>query len=1077
MESAKIQDGKDEVPQEELRNTRDAYLLGESRPELFQNEILADIFEHTANSLPQKVAMVFEHQSLTYQEVDSKANLIAHHLIKQHGVLPGHTVGLYLSRGFNLLISQLAIAKCGAAWIPLDIDFTPIDRVKLCLEDAKANVLLTSHVDILTDASFPIEAIHPETLLQSQLGDSVCITRDRSLCKPKEQPAYFIYTSGSTGKPKGIEISQQSICHFLRSENSILQITKDDVVYQGFSVAFDMSFEEIWISYLVGATLWIAPKILSSDPERLPMALTEAKVTVLHAVPTLVGLFQMEIPTVRLINLGGEMCPPALIEKISKTNRRIFNTYGPSEITVSASLAELHLNEHVTIGTPLPNYGMLIVDEDMKLLSRNETGELCIFGIGLAKGYLGRPDLTSEKFTIPPKELQEKLSVHRMYRTGDLARIDEFGKVHCLGRVDDQVKIRGFRVELGEIEAVICDQPGIGTSAVILIKADGIDLLVAYCVASSTPPPSISKLREGLSKRLPNYMIPNRFQWLELMPRLTSGKIDRKALRAMPLTVPSNQEASSDTSDIPVTFSDQVLFATLRDLFPGQDLHFDDDFFADLGGHSLLASTLVSTIRLKYPDKYARLSVQQVYLSKTLRAISTEMFQMEKSNSINRNSSDQIIQQPDVSYVRKYLCGIAQLICLPIIFLIQTSSWLIPFFVFQFTKQRLGYGSSIGFALGAYFVIIVSLFLLSIIGINFISVGIKPGKYPLYGWVHFRLWLMNRLYSMTPFILLQGTPWLLLYYRCLGAKIGRNVHIGSLSSLPIAGFLKIEEGANLGSDIALSNVIVQNREVIIGKIEIGPNVLVGSNVVMYPNTKIESGAQLKNHSSLLMGDRIPANEVWDGSPAKSTSVTRTIPPRNDDFSFFRIYVFEPIFYLVVGLFLEMIFFLPIFPSFILVEYLESLIFSPSITNWLASVFYFLLAFPASFVVLATSLILAGSLKRAFGKLKVGIYSVHSWTYYHSWFTTLVEGQLLKYWYGIFETVYMPMLYRFFGAKVGKENEIATARGVVYDLVELGDGCFLASNVILGDTEIAGGMMKLSKTTLGNRVFLGNSSYV
>ena len=130
MESAKIQDGKDEVPQEELRNTRDAYLLGESRPELFQNEILADIFEHTANSLPQKVAMVFEHQSLTYQEVDSKANLIAHHLIKQHGVLPGHTVGLYLSRGFNLLISQLAIAKCGAAWIPLDIDFTPIDRVR-----------------------------------------------------------------------------------------------------------------------------------------------------------------------------------------------------------------------------------------------------------------------------------------------------------------------------------------------------------------------------------------------------------------------------------------------------------------------------------------------------------------------------------------------------------------------------------------------------------------------------------------------------------------------------------------------------------------------------------------------------------------------------------------------------------------------------------------------------------------------------------------------------------------------------------------------------------------------------------
>ena len=178
----------------------------------------------------------------------------------------------------------------------------------------------------------------------------------------RQHPAYVIYTSGSTGKPKGIEITQGSICHFLRSENAMLGVRESDRVYQGFSVAFDMSFEEIWISYLVGATLWIAPKELACDPEALPRALADNKVTVLHAVPTLLALFSQEIPSLRLINLGGEMCPQALVGRWARPGRQLFNTYGPTEATVSASLAELHAHEAVTIGQPLPNYGMLIID-------------------------------------------------------------------------------------------------------------------------------------------------------------------------------------------------------------------------------------------------------------------------------------------------------------------------------------------------------------------------------------------------------------------------------------------------------------------------------------------------------------------------------------------------------------------------------------------------------------------------------------------------------------------------------------------------------------------------------------------
>ena len=235
-------------------------------------------------------------------------------------------------------------------------------------------------------------------------------------------PAYVIYTSGSTGQPKGIVISQRGICHFLRAENEILGVRADDRVYQGFSVAFDMSFEEIWISYLAGATLWIAPRSLVGDPDLLAKTLTRERITVLHVVPTLMSLLPDSLPTLRLINLGGEACPAALAERLAQPGRKVFDTYGPTEASVSASVAELESGEPVTIGLPLPNYGLLVVDEQRRPLPAGEVGELCIFGPGLAIGYLGRPDLTAEKFVSNP--LAQNSREEKMYLTGDLARIE-----------------------------------------------------------------------------------------------------------------------------------------------------------------------------------------------------------------------------------------------------------------------------------------------------------------------------------------------------------------------------------------------------------------------------------------------------------------------------------------------------------------------------------------------------------------------------------------------------------------------------------------------------------------------------
>ena len=565
-------------------------LRGPERPDLLRQEVLADIFEATAQAYPAQIALM-EGQGETlrqrsYAQLDADASRAAHRLIEA-GIRPGDMVGLWLLRGIELLTLQLAIAKTGAAWLPFDAE-TPLERIATCLEDASAKALLIAQQhaqSVQAQKDISAQTFTEADLLADLPADTVLHQRQGAL---PEHPAYVIYTSGSTGKPKGIAITQGSICHFLRSENARLGVRQSDKVYQGFSVAFDMSFEEIWISYLGGATLWLAPREIAGDPEALPRALMEQQVTVLHAVPTLLALFAQDVPNLRLINLGGEMCPESLVARWANASRQMFNTYGPTEATVSASLAELKAGEPVTIGTPLPNYSLVVVQvieadsfpagtaPKLVGLPQGEVGELCITGPGVAAGYLGRPELTAEKFLLNPWPSGPHDT--RLYRTGDLARIDEHGQIHCLGRADDQIKIRGFRVELGEIEAVLAQQPGVGTTAVLLRKDDGMDQLVAFYVPADEPC-TVNQLRAALAERLPPYMVPARFEALTEMPRLTSGKIDRKALKALELA----QATGPTDSDVAETEAEQVLFAALAQIFPGQAIHRGQDFFSDLG--------------------------------------------------------------------------------------------------------------------------------------------------------------------------------------------------------------------------------------------------------------------------------------------------------------------------------------------------------------------------------------------------------------------------------------------------------------------------------------------------------------
>ncbi|MFG5779766.1 Pls/PosA family non-ribosomal peptide synthetase [Comamonas sp. J-3] len=1066
-------------------------LRGPERPDLLRHEVLADIFEATAYARPEQIALMAGERQLSYEQLDAEANRAAHRLIEA-GIGPGDMVGLWLPRGIALLSLQLAIAKTGAAWLPFDSE-TPPERIATCLEDASAKALLVAErapLDALAQAGITAQIFNDQQLLAPLPAGTTL--RRRTNAQPSD-PAYVIYTSGSTGKPKGIAITQGSICHFLRSENARLGVRLGDKVYQGFSVAFDMSFEEIWISYLVGATLWIAPREIAGDPEALPQALIEQQVTVLHAVPTLLALFAQDVPNLRIINLGGEMCPEALVQRWAQSStgspRQMFNTYGPTEASVSASLAELKAGEPVTIGTPLPNYSLVVVqviDADsfpagtaptLVGLPAGETGELCITGPGVAAGYLGRPELTAEKFLTNPWPAGPHDT--RLYRTGDLARIDEHGQMQCLGRADDQVKIRGFRVELGEIEAVLAQQPGVGTTAVLLRKDDGMDQLVAFYVPTETPP-THTALRNALAERLPPYMVPARFEALESMPRLTSGKIDRKALKALELAA-TQDSSDSDTAQTP---AEEVLFAALAKLFPGQPIRRGLDFFSDLGGHSLFAARLTSQLRAD--PRFAQATVSTIYQQRKIGLIA------EALQATMADEQAPAAERPfrTHSALRRWRCGAAQAVAIPLLVLIKMAQWLAPFFTYHFFTGD--DNDSVPFAIAvsvlAFVLATVLEFVVAWAGKWLVAGRLKAGRYPLWGLTYFRWWLADRLVEAVPVGMITGSSLFPLWLRALGAKMGSEVVLGSVT-VRAPDLLRIGDGASIGNAVNLENARVEGGWLLLGQIDIGANACIGSYVVLEGNTGLGDWAHLEGQSTLTDGTRQPERTMWAGSPAGHVSAfdPASLPERVSPSAAWKFW--EMLVFAVGGLFIATLFFMPVFPTFLLIDWLdvESISVRPLLENgtvdalgaFLLRLFkFFVLAVPASLVLVVCTMLVAAAIRYLFlPKLMPGTWSIHSKRYLGKWLTNQIQEASLATLHGIYATVYSATWYRMLGAKVGKRTELSTALGVVPDMLTLGDECFVADAVMLGDERIDGGFMTVQATEVSRRSFIGNGAYV
>ena len=627
--------------------------------EFLRDEVLADIFEATVTTRGPHVAIMCGNRRWSYAQVSAEADAIARGLIRK-GIRPGDFVGLWLERGPELLISQLGITKAGAAWVPFD-SATPIQRVAACMADCSARGLLTSDSLQSKAVKVGLVAWTPSDLTLAVADNNLTAVRAASLSN--DHAAYLIYTSGSTGTPKAIVVTHRNVCHFLRAANSIYKIGPNDVMLQAASIAFDLSVEEIWIPYLVGAKLSIATADILADTERLPSVLVEHGITVLDTVPTLASMLQKDVPTVRLIIFGGEVLPVSLLQRWTRQGRQIFNTYGPTETTIVATVAEQCPEQPITIGRPLPNYTCYLVDQDLKQVPPGEQGELLIGGPGVTAGYLNHDALTAEKFIRNPFQLKADGAGGDpvLFRSGDLVTLDEFGNLIFLSRIDHQVKIRGFRVEPAEVELKLNEISGVCHAAVIVRQDHGDNELVAFLTVEAGL--TAAKIRSDLSAILPSYLVPARFEFLPELPLLASGKVDRTALRIRAL--PS--EAEPDGQEFPQSVTEATLLAAARKIFDGRALSVNADFFTELGGHSLLAARFISAVR---KDSHLKgLNLADIYEARTIRAMAERI-----DSRASQNSTSEDTYLPP-RRLRRLICGFTQLLALPFILFMVTGPW------------------------------------------------------------------------------------------------------------------------------------------------------------------------------------------------------------------------------------------------------------------------------------------------------------------------------------------------------------------------------------------------------------------
>ncbi|WP_216690849.1 Pls/PosA family non-ribosomal peptide synthetase [Hymenobacter siberiensis] len=1014
---------------------------------------LHEWFEASVQQYPTRPALLGPAGPVSYRELDERANALADYL-RATGVQPGDFVGLFIAKSTELYVAMLAVLKAGAAYVPLDLSF-PAERVAFILSDCGARLLLTAGPP-------PAPGEWAGTALNlHQLPAYPAESRPAApapVLSP-DSPAYVIYTSGTTGLPKGVVLPHRSIGHLVQAEQALFQPTADDRVAQGFSVAFDASLEEIWLAWAAGAALVPVPDEVMKAPDALPAFLLAQGVTVFSTVPTLLSLLDAPVATVRLLILGGEVCPAELLTAWGGTSRRIVNTYGPTEATVIATSADYVPGRPLTIGRPVPGYVVRLLDQAGQAVAPGLEGEICLGGAALATGYLNRPELTASKF-IEADAPQPALR-GRFYRTGDLGRFTTGGEVEFLGRIDTQVKLRGYRIELAEIEALLLQFPGVRNAAVALKTGpDDVPRLIAYLILAAGHALDEAALRPFLRTRLAAYMVPALFVEMGSFPALTSGKVDRKAL-----PYPQGTAAESDRVLVaPRTPAEAALLPMWQQRFGTKAISVIDDFF-DLGGNSLLASLLVSELRRR--PEFAGLSVRDLYAGRTIEGLARcAVTPTEADAPTTGFSTEPTATSPAASTgVRAVTAGLQLLSA--------TLFYALPVTTLLFSLRRTGMAHwhwlpLLGLSL-ASLLAYLPLYGLLVVAVKWLVIGrFRAGNYPLWGFYYLRFWLVKKAVESVPAYLLTGTPYLNAFYRLLGAHIGPHVHLNS-NRLLAFDLITIGAGASIAPEAGLLGYRVEAGRLLLGPIEVGENAYVGLRAVLRNNSRLGAEAVLEDLSALAAGHEVPAYEVWAGSPARRV---RTLAPADC----------PPV--LRPGQSTRLGFLALQTGALLLVQLLPAGSALPVVGlfyeavlryGWLAAL-ALLLPLSTLYVVLS---ILVSALFVRVGTSRRGAatHSLYSRAYVQQWFVDAILAESLRLLRPLYATIYTPFYLRLLGARIGRRAEVSTLNHLSVDQLTVGAEAFLADSVSIGAPRVQRGVLTIAPTVIGARSFIGNSAVV
>ncbi|GJF03981.1 Pls/PosA family non-ribosomal peptide synthetase [Pseudonocardia sp. D17] len=801
--------------------------------------------------------------TLTYPELDERANRLARQLLAS-GARAGDRIALLFDQPVHSYIGMLAVMKINAAYVPLDVAF-PADRIAYILSDAGVTSVLTlSHVPqrVVGLADFAPGLNFVDTLAAEIAARPGTRLTDDERGAPVEDLAYLIYTSGTTGRPKGVAIEHPSICNFVRVAAEVYGLRAKDRVYQGMTIAFDFSVEEIWVPWMAGATLVPKPAGTSLLGMDLHAFLTERHVTAMCVVPTLLATIEEDLPALRFLLVSGEACPQDLVARWHRDGRRFLNVYGPTEATVTATWTEVHPDRPVTIGQPLPTYTTVVLDPDnpYRALPHGEVGEIGIAGIGLATGYLNREDLTDKSF------IEDFLGIAgnpsgRIYRTGDLGRVNDDGQIEYMGRIDLQVKIRGYRIELTEIESVLLQVPGVSAAVVDTFEPTPgqVELVGYYSLKTGVVPPETDAIHAHLRERLPAYMVPAYLEHLAAIPMTTSDKADRKALPP-----PTTRRAGGPAGEIvaAATDTEQILAATLAKTIGLDEVSVDSNFFDDLGANSLLMARFSAALRKE--TALPAPSMREIYAHPTIRELAVALGGEEVGTSAAVRTGP-LVRTSTLGYLTT---GLLQLLAFLGVayggtFLLENGFlWATEApAVTQIVERTVLYGV----------VVYVAACLLPI-ALKWLLVGRwKEREIRLWGPGYLRFWVVRTLVRANPLVLFAGSPLYTLYLRALGAKIGRGATVLS-RTVPVAtDLITIGEGAVVRRDSSFTGYHAVAGAIRTGRVTIGRDAFVGEATVLDIGTSIGDGGQLGHSSSLHTGQSIPAGERWHGVPAEPTT--------------------------------------------------------------------------------------------------------------------------------------------------------------------------------------------------------------